>query len=110
MPSWFDMSNLPLPPELYLSKVVDDDESVKNGVQIIDDLVQAEVKAGIPESRIVVGGFSQGGALALAAGLGGKDWRTKSSGDESKLAGVVVLSGWMPVREKFKSVSSNAPS
>jgi len=104
------MSNLPLQPAQYLNKVCDDDESVKNGVQIIDDLVQAEVKGGIPESRIVVGGFSQGGALALVAGLGGKDWRTKSSGDESKLAGVVVLSGWMPLREQFKSVSHNTAS
>jgi len=111
MPSWFDMSNLPLQPAQYLNKVCDDDESVKNGVQIIDDLVQAEVKGGIPESRIVVGGFSQGGALALVAGLGGKDWRTKSSGDESKLAGVVVLSGWMPLREQFKSrISPHAKS
>lgn len=111
MPAWFDMSDLPLRPGQYLNKVCEEDETVKNGVQIIDDLVQAEIKAGIPESRIVVGGFSQGGALALVAGLGGKDWRTKSSGDENKLAGVVVLSGWMPIREKFESrISPHAKS
>ncbi|KAG1755375.1 Phospholipase/carboxylesterase/thioesterase [Suillus lakei] len=110
MSSWFDISNLPLQPGQYLNKVVEDDESVRDGVQIIDDLVQAEMKAGIPASRIVVGGFSQGGALALVTGLGGKHWRTKSS-DESKLAGVVVLSGWMPLREKFKSrISPHAKS
>lgn len=111
MPSWFDITNLPLQPGQNSNKVFEDDESMKNGAQIIHDLVQAEVKAGIPESRIVVGGFSQGGALALVTGLGGKDWRTKSSGDESKLAGIVVLSGWVPLREKFKSrISPHAKS
>ena len=33
--------------------------------RFVDSLVQAEVSAGIPESRIVVAGFSQGGAMAL---------------------------------------------
>ena len=110
MPSWFDLFNIPLEPGQNLDKVFEDDESMRNSVQIIDDLVQAEVKAGIPESRIVVGGFSQGGALSLVTGLGGKDWRTKSSGDGSKLAGIAVLSGWMPLKDKFKSVSGDTSS
>ncbi|KAG0703919.1 Phospholipase/carboxylesterase/thioesterase [Suillus ampliporus] len=103
MPSWFDLFNIPLQPGQNLDKVFEDDEGLRNGVQIVDDLIQAEVKAGTPESRIVVGGFSQGGALALTTGLGGKDWRTKSSEDENKLAGIAVLSGWMPLKDKFQS-------
>ncbi|KAG1752476.1 Phospholipase/carboxylesterase/thioesterase [Suillus paluster] len=103
MPSWFDLFNIPLEPGQMLDKVFEDDESMRNSVQIVDDLIQAEVKAGTPESRIVVGGFSQGGALALTTGLGGKEWRTKSSADGSKLAGVAVLSGWMPLKDKFQS-------
>jgi len=105
MASWFDLFNIPLQPGQNLDKVFEDDESMRNSVQIIDDLIEAEVKAGIPESRVVVGGFSQGGALSLATGLGGKDWRTKSPGNERKLAGVAVLSGWMPLKDKFQSVS-----
>lgn len=105
MPSWFDLFNIPLQPGQNLDKVFEDDESMRNSVQIIDDMIEAEVKAGIPESRVVVGGFSQGGALSLATGLGGKDWRTKSPGVERKLAGVAVLSGWMPLKDKFQSVS-----
>lgn len=31
----------------------------------VDELVQAEVEGGIPSASIVVGGFSQGGAMAL---------------------------------------------
>lgn len=80
---------------------------MRNSVQIIDELIEVEVKAGIPESRVVVGGFSQGGALSLVTGLGGKEWRTKRSVDERKLAGVAVLSGWMPLKDKFKSVSDD---
>ena len=40
-------------------------ESVKG----IQSLVEDEVKAGIPEDRIVVGGFSQGAAISLLTGL-----------------------------------------
>ena len=105
MPSWFDLFDIPLQPGQSLDKVFEDDETMRNSVQIIDQLIEEEVKAGIPESRVVVGGFSQGGALSLATGLGGKDWRTKPLVDERKLAGIAVLSGWMPLKDKFKSVS-----
>jgi len=107
MPSWFDLFDIPLQPGQSLDKVFEDDETMRNSVQIIDQLIEEEVKAGIPESRVVVGGFSQGGALSLATGLGGKDWRTKPLVDERKLAGIAVLSGWMPLKDKFKSVSDD---
>jgi predicted esterase len=107
MPSWFDLFGIPLRAGQSLDKEFEDDESMRNSVQIIDDLIEAEVKAGIPENRIVVGGFSQGGALSLVTGLGGKDWRTKSSAVERKLAGVTVLSGWMPLKDNFQSVSGD---
>lgn len=49
------------------------------------DLIDAEVKAGIPLNRIVIGGFSQGCFVSLAAGLGGRY--------KGKVAGVIGLSG-----------------
>jgi pimeloyl-ACP methyl ester carboxylesterase len=64
-------------------------------VYALNALITAEVDAGIPASRIVLGGFSQGGAMALLTGLT----------TERKLGGVVVLSGWLPLRNKFKAVS-----
>jgi len=45
-------------------------------------LIQKEVALGIPCSRIVLAGFSQGGAIALRAGLDSKE----------QLAGLIVLS------------------
>ena len=58
-------------------------------------LIRAEVDAGIPAHRIVLGGFSQGGAVALLTGLT----------SEYKLGGVIVLSGWLPLHQKFAAVS-----
>ena len=54
-----------------------------------------EVNAGIPPECIVVGGFSQGGAVTLAIGL------TTSH----KLAGLVTLSCYVPIVVKLKKVN-----
>ena len=60
----------------------------------LNEIISEEVDNGIPASRIVLGGFSQGGAMSLLTGLT----------SERKLAGLAVLSGWVPLREKFKAV------
>ena len=60
----------------------------------LNSLISAEIDNGIPASHIVLGGFSQGGAMSLLTGLT----------SERKLAGLAVLSGWLPLREKFKAV------
>merc|ERR1712070_747534 len=54
-------------------------------------LVAEEVEGGIPLSRIVIAGFSQGGAIVTWTGL-------QHSGT---LAGVVCMSGSLPFKEKF---------
>lgn len=65
----------------------------------INQLITAEVDSGIDSSRIVLGGFSQGGTMSLLTGLTG----------ERKLAGLAVLSGWLPIRQKIKAVSHFRP-
>lgn len=62
----------------------------------LNKLISDEVEGGISASRIVLGGFSQGGAMSLLTGFT----------TERKLAGVAVLSGWLPLRNVFKSVRS----
>lgn len=42
-------------------------EGIEAAVQYVHSLVDAEVAAGTPAERIIIGGFSQGGCLALAA-------------------------------------------
>merc|ERR1712043_35099 len=52
---------------------------------------------GIKPSRIVLGGFSQGGALALYTGLR----------CTYKLGGIFSMSAWLPVRDKFPDLGND---
>ena len=66
-------------------------------VYSLNQLITSEIDStdsDIPASRIVLGGFSQGGAMSLLTGLT----------TERKLAGVAVLSGWLPLRNEFQKV------
>jgi predicted esterase len=62
----------------------------------LNELVTAEIESGIPAERIVLGGFSQGGAMTLLTGLT----------TERKLGGLVVMSGYLPLSTKIASVSA----
>merc|ERR1719433_2231790 len=69
MTSWFDMSALPLgaetkPPQ-YGCSFEQASTSAARVRQMIDELREE----GIPSERIVVGGFSQGGAMAMLSCL-----------------------------------------
>ena len=64
-------------------------EHIGEAERIVHVLVQRERERAIPVSRIVLAGFSQGGAVALHTAL-----RYPES-----LAGVMVLSGYLPLRE-----------
>ncbi|XP_026868931.2 acyl-protein thioesterase 1 isoform X2 [Electrophorus electricus] len=81
MPSWFDI--------IGLSPDAEEDETgIKKAAENIKSLIDQEVKNGIPSHRIILGGFSQGGALSLYTALT----------THQKLAGVVALSCWLPLR------------
>ena len=55
-------------------------------------LVDDEVKNGIPSERIFIGGFSQGGAVALYAALSASQ----------RFAGVIALSTWLPMHSRVQ--------
>ena len=58
-------------------------------------LIESEMSTtGLDCSRIVIGGFSQGGAMAILTAMT----------LDRKLGGVAVLSGYVPLRQKFKKV------
>ena len=61
-------------------------------------MIAHEVERGIPASRIVLGGFSQGAAMALFTGL-----RYPKA-----LGGLVVLSGYLPLGDSLSSEASQA--
>lgn len=60
--------------------------------------IAEETKRGIDRSRIVVGGISQGGAVALYSTF---------AIEQEPLAGIFVLSTWLPLHRNFPAVSSN---
>ncbi|OGT48877.1 MAG: hypothetical protein A3E82_04050 [Gammaproteobacteria bacterium RIFCSPHIGHO2_12_FULL_38_11] len=53
----------------------------------ITQLIQAEIANGMPANRIVLAGFSQGGAMALYAGVR----------QQQKIAGILALSCYLPL-------------
>lgn len=60
--------------------------------QYLHDLIQQEISAGIPSERIVLGGFSQGGAMSILSGLTAP----------FKMGGIVGLSSWLLLHQTFK--------
>jgi phospholipase/carboxylesterase len=67
----------------------------------VHEFIQQEVDQGIPAERILLGGFSQGAALALYAGLR----------YPQRLGGIVALSGYLPLARQLKAEAhpSNQP-
>jgi phospholipase/carboxylesterase len=64
----------------------------------VDACLRAEIADGVPASRIVLAGFSQGGAVALSAGL--------RFGE--RLAGLLAMSSYLPFPETLAAEQSAA--
>ncbi len=87
MPAWYDIHSLAGgPPDRNR-----DEAGVRRSEQQIRALVDREIERGIPADRIVLAGFSQGGAMALHTAL-----RFPQA-----LAGAMVLSGYLLLHERL---------
>lgn len=73
----------------------EDTVGIQRAAATVQGLIEDEIKGGIPSNRIVIGGFSQGGALTLYS----------SMVTQHTLGGVVALSCWLPLRDSFPAVS-----
>ncbi|KAF5332032.1 hypothetical protein D9758_014580 [Tetrapyrgos nigripes] len=91
MPSWFDIKS-------FAFRAAEDEEGMMETVKTLTQVVRKEMEYGIPPNRIVLGGFSQGAAMSLLTGLT----------QDLDLRGVVTLSGWVPLKHRFKGLSSAA--
>ncbi|KAM9824372.1 acyl-protein thioesterase 2 [Neosynchiropus ocellatus] len=89
MPAWFDLRGLS-------PDVPEDEAGIKRAAEDIKAIIEHEIRNGIPPHRIILGGFSQGGALSLYTALTCKH----------QLAGVVALSCWLPLHRSFPSAFS----
>ncbi|KAK9880181.1 hypothetical protein WA026_010054 [Henosepilachna vigintioctopunctata] len=84
MPSWFDLRSLD-------ASGPEDEDGIKSASHLVHDMIEGEIKAGISSDRIMIGGFSQGGALALYSALS----------YPKPIGGVICLSGWLPLSKYF---------
>lgn len=85
MPSWFDIKGLSPDSE-------EDEPGIKQAADLLQQLIASEESKGIPRNRIIVGGFSQGGAVALYSAL---------TAPKGPLAGILALSTWLPLHKSF---------
>ncbi|KAJ1679413.1 hypothetical protein EV182_002103 [Spiromyces aspiralis] len=92
MPGWYDICDLGNNIERK-----QDEEGMMESRRYIQGLIDEEIRSGIPSDRIVLGGFSQGGAMTLLTGLT----------CPHKLAGLAVLSGYLPIHKKIFSLSTD---
>ena len=80
MRAWYDI----LGTEIAMRQ---DEAGVRDSIVKLEKLVERETQRGIPSERVVLAGFSQGGAIVLAGGL-------RHAG---RLAGIVALSTYLPI-------------
>jgi lysophospholipase-2 len=88
MPSWYDITGLD---ERSNENCKGIHESKKT---LVDILEKEHLDSKLSYDRMVLMGFSQGGALSLFTGM----QLTK----EQKLAGIVVMSGYLPAKSQFQ--------
>ncbi|TGZ82338.1 phospholipase/carboxylesterase [Ascodesmis nigricans] len=88
MPGWFDITSL----KDISSR--EDEEGMTKSIEAVHRIIEEQIEKGVKSEKIVVGGFSQGGAIALLSGLSCKH----------QLGGIVALSTWLPMRNKIQSM------
>ena len=78
MRAWYDIKGIDINRD-------QDEEGIAHSASLIRALIEREIASGIPASKIVLAGFSQGGAMAAYVGL-----RYPQS-----LAGILILSAYL---------------
>lgn len=91
MRAWYDILGMEIAQR-------QDETGVRESIGLVQSLIERENARGVPSERIVLAGFSQGGAIALAAALR----------HPQALAGVVALSTYLPIAESSGAEGSEA--
>ena len=90
MRAWYDISDAAIRRE--------DERGVRASQALVEALVGREKSRGTPASRLVLAGFSQGGAIALQTGLRHPE----------RLAGVMALSSYLPLADQLAAEAAGA--
>lgn len=91
MPAWYDILGTE-------TQKREDEAGIRRSALAIEALVAREVQRGVDPQRIVLAGFSQGCAMVLHTGLR----------HPQRLAGIVALSGYLPLAHELPAQASPA--
>lgn len=91
MRAWYDITSLG--PDR-----VEDEAGIRQSAEVVRSYVEKENARGIASERIVIAGFSQGGAIAFQAALR----------YPQRLGGVLALSTYLPLRESLAKEATPA--
>ncbi len=91
MPAWYDI----LAPDFRHGE---DDAGIRQSEQQLQALIGREIASGIAPQRIILAGFSQGGAIVLHTGLR----------YAQPLGGILALSSYLPLNESLVAEASAA--
>jgi phospholipase/carboxylesterase len=92
MPAWYDI------PSLDRSRLTESEPDVRRSAEQIVGLIESEHQRGVAYEKIVLAGFSQGAAMALHVGVR----------FPQRLAGLMVLSGYLLLADKAREECSDA--
>ncbi|PHQ26180.1 carboxylesterase [Marinobacter guineae] len=91
MPAWYDIK------AMDIDRVVDT-EQLMASAKAVGKLVEREIEMGIPANRIIIAGFSQGGAVAYELGLSYPE----------RLGGILALSTYFATADSVQRSEANA--
>lgn len=91
MRAWYDVYGL-----TTVSR--EDEIGIRESQAYIESLITQEISRGVPANKIILAGFSQGGAIALQTAL-----RCKQA-----LAGIMALSTYLPLKTSLASEKTTA--
>ena len=90
MPAWYDI--------VQLGGGAEDEAGIRASQAQVEALIAREKQRGVPASRIVLAGFSQGGAIVLQTGLRLQE----------RIAGIMALTTYLPLAGKLAAERSAA--
>ncbi|KAI9768972.1 MAG: hypothetical protein M1840_004568 [Geoglossum simile] len=100
MPGWYDIIKLQDATSVDDLAEVEDEAGMLRARDYFHSLIREEQAKGIASERIVIGGFSQGAAITLLSG----------ATCPTKLGGIFMLSGYLPLRYKIRDMVRNNPN
>jgi len=90
MRAWYDI--------LQMGGGEEDEAGIRASQSQLEELISRETKKGVPRNKIVLAGFSQGGAIALQTALRHRE----------RIAGVMALSTYLPLSKTLAKERTTA--